>query len=638
MSLIRTFSPWLLVTVPWLIACDDLATIEADRCGNLVVEAREQCDGDERCGTTGAAACRFTCEPDGLACPGALGCSADGICVASTDTFTTAAASARFEMPADRIVVGDLDGDRRDDLIGVGDSIRVRFGAPGTPLLDSYEKSIRPPTGAAAFGELDDQPGLDVVFPTADGVFTLVARGREYESVSYVSTAALPNDAGQACQVGAAPAAWAACQVGDFDRDGVADRVGFVADRDNLELEMGRGNDSFVRVTLDTVDVITDVTTGDFDGDGHADIAFTTRPVDAVGTAAAHVVYGGPQPGAFTIEPIASGLGVAGVAAGELSVPADGLDDLGVELGGPGGGVAVYLGDTARYLSAPFALNSERAARDIPYAVVAGEFVGGPGSGTDVMAYARNPEDGDTTYFWWLRGLGGAQLTVGAVDRVDTGALQFLTEQWRVADLLEEADGLGNGPDEVVGLSARAPGCTGPALSVAVPSARFTAVELLQSACLGVDGAGWQPERVGLVPGVDGGTQHTVAIARRGAAWWVGESVALGSTLSAASLPGSLVALPDRCRDPQVWPLSPDGASIVSWVCDEPAGSSVVRLRSGRDGSRDLATIATATAASTHLVGDFNGDGLTDLVLRDGRQLTLSLQCSMDMAGTTPGC
>ena len=40
---------------------------------------------------------------------------------------------------------------------------------------------------------------------------------------------------------------------------------------------------------------------------------------------------------------------------------------------------------------------------------------------------------------------------------------------------------------------------------------------------------------------------------------------------------------------------------------------------------------------AAHLAGDFNGDGLTDVVVREGRALTVLLQCSTDMVGTTAG-
>jgi len=613
-------------------ACADLEAVEPGTCGNLVVEAGEQCDGADTCGTEASAACRFTCEPGVSACPDALACAADGVCVATAGTFVPYGLARRYELAADRLVVGDLDGDRRDDLVAVAESIRVRFGDVDAPLFASYEKRIRPPTGSAAFGELDDQPGLDVVFPTVDGVFTLLARGRELDAVPYASASSLPDDGGAAC---APSPGWAACRLADVNDDDLIDRVGFVTDRDNLEIELARPVGGPVLFVLDTLDLITDVTTGDFDGDGFDDVAFSTRSVDVGDVAGVQVVYGAPQPELFAMVEVAAGVDVTGVAAADLDDPADGLSELAVEVVSDELRVAVYRGDSSRDLSAPFRLEGDRAQLDVPYALVAGEFVGGAGSGVDVMAYARNADAPGRTFFWWLRGLGGAQLTVGAVDQVDATSLQFLDEQWRVADLVVDPS-TGNGPDEVIGLSPRAPGCDGPALTAAVPSARFTATELLRSACLEVDGDGWQPALIGVLDGA--ATLRSVAIARQGEDWWLGETEHLEDATDANRLAGTTTSLEAGCRDPQLWAQTPDAGMSVSWICDGPSEASLVVLSAPRGEVASTSSLATLPAGATHVTGDFNGDGLTDVVVRNDREIAVLLQCSTDMVGATPGC
>lgn len=623
----------LLLIALGAAACDDLDAVPGATCGNLVVEAGEQCDGEGTCGTQGAAACRFTCDRATTACPGELACSVEGVCVASANRFVPYELGARFEMPTDRIVAGDLDGDFRDDLIGVGESLRVRFGSPADPLQTSYEKRIRPPTGPAAIGQLDDEPGLDVVFPTEDGVFTLVARGRELEAVSYGSAQVLPDDLARACT----RPGWALCRTGDFDRDGRVDRAGFVTDRDNLELEFGRGAAAPLAVTLDTVGVITDVTTGDFDGDAYGDIAFSTRSTDGLGSDAVHVVYGAPQPSAFAVTLLLSTTDVTGVAAGDVDGAPDGLDDLAVERTVAGvAAVAVYLGDSARDLSAPFRLDGARPTLDVPYALVAGEFVGGEGSGIDVMAYARNPAEPDTAFLWWLRGLGGAQLTVGAIDPVDATQLAFVPGEWKVADLVTDLSTTANGPDEVIGLSPLAPGCSGPALTAAVPSARFTATDLLRSACLATDGPGWEPALIGLVD--QPFAQRAVALARRGTTWWFGEADRLDDPTAMGVLTGVTVELGASCRDPHIWQQTPDAGTYASWICDGDAGAELVVLRTRGDEPPVRTSVATIPRDATHIAGDFNGDGLTDLAVRQGREITVVLQCSLEMVGTIPGC
>ena len=615
-------------------ACGELEEVPVATCGNLVVESGEQCDGGAACGAQGASACRFTCERAVTSCPGELACSVDGLCVASANRFVSYGDAPRFEMPTDRLIAGDLDGDLRDDLIGVGESLRVRFGSLADPLRASYEKRIRPPTGAAALGQLDGQPGLDVVFPTAAGIFTLVARGRELDAVPYAGALTLPDDEERACTPSAG---WSSCRKADLNRDGLIDRIGFVRDRDNLEIELGRATGAPISVAIDTVDIVTDVATGDFDGDAFGDVAFSTRSANGLGADAVHVVYGAPQPAAFVTTSLLSASSVTGIAAGNVDGSADGLDDLAVARTIAGAaGVAVYLGDAARDLSAPFRLDGARPDLDVPYALVAGEFVGGVGSGIDVMAYARNTAAPDEAYLWWLRGLGGAQLVVGAVDPIDATKLVFVEGEWKVADLVTDLSSAANGPDEVIGLSPIAPGCPGPALTAAVPSARFTATDLLRSACLALDGTGWQPALLGLID--QPLTQRAVALARRGPAWWIGEADRLDDATTMGVLVGSAFELAPACRDPQLWQQTPAAGTFASWVCDGDAGSEVVAVQLRGNAAPARSTVSRIPPGASHVAGDFNGDGLTDLAVRQGPEIAVLLQCSADMVGTTPGC
>lgn len=613
-----------------LFGCSDLAEVAPGTCGNLVVEAAEQCDGEANCGTSGPAACRFTCEQGVSDCPGDLACGTTGLCSAPANAFPPFSAAARYEFPVDDLAVGDLDGDHRDDLIGVGRSLRIRFGAGAQPLLESYEKAIRPPTGAATFGQLDDGGGLDVVVPTADGVFTFLSRGRTLEAVPYASAQTPGDDSARRCP---RPAGWATCMRGDFDRDGALDRAGFELDRDNVLVELSRGAGT-VSTTIDTEDIVTDLTTGDLDGDGYDDIAFSGRSSNGVTDGTVAVVYGAPQLQTQKPVTVLRARDVTGIAAQDRDIPADGIADLTVaRTVGGSSGISIYLGSSARDLSAPFRLSRGAGALDRPYAVVAGEFVGGPGSGVDVMAYARDPADPDSSYFWWLRGLGNAQLEVGATDRVDATKLDFLAGDWKVADLLDDPS-RANGPDEVIGLSPRAPACAGPALTAAVPSARFTATELLQSACLGVPGTNWSARQVSIVG--RGATARSSVLAQRGEAWWLGETARLESALLTQTLAGALVALPDHCRDPQVWPQTPSAGTFVSWVCERDDDSTIVGLRQSLEGDTRIDVLATVPRDATHLVGDFTGDGLTDLVVRSAESIAVLPQCAVD--DPSPGC
>ena len=166
-----------------------------------------------------------------------------------------------------------------------------------------------------------------------------------------------------------------------------------------------------------------------------------------------------------------------------------------------------------------------------------------------------------------------------------------------------------------------------------MPSARFTATELLRTVCLVVDGDGWQPSSIGLLGGA---VPRAVGVATRDDAWWLGEAVDLDAATTSRTLEGTELALPARCRGPQLWRQLPDAGTRLSWECDDGDRTTIEGLVLTPDGQRTT-TLATVPRGSTHVVGDFNGDGLTDLAIRQGRELTVLLQCSLDLVGTE-GC
>ncbi len=116
-----------LASAALLGACTNLGEIELAQCGNGIVEleSREECDSfpdDGGCRPPGAVGeCRFDCsvQEDGSQrfCPTGMGCGTDGICRQHSGAFEPKAASGAASV---RVLAGDLDGDRLDDLISVG--------------------------------------------------------------------------------------------------------------------------------------------------------------------------------------------------------------------------------------------------------------------------------------------------------------------------------------------------------------------------------------------------------------------------------------------------------------------------------------------------------------------------------------
>ncbi|MBI3202669.1 MAG: VCBS repeat-containing protein [Myxococcales bacterium] len=138
-------------------ACTELEDIPGGVCGNGVVEAGEDCDGDSGCNPAGkAGACRFACETAGECKPGWV-CGADAICRAPTGEFNPAQAIITDEQIG--VVVGELNGSRPADLVSVSPSgeIVARYGG-GAMLETARFKSrpILPAVGSLSADTVDD--------------------------------------------------------------------------------------------------------------------------------------------------------------------------------------------------------------------------------------------------------------------------------------------------------------------------------------------------------------------------------------------------------------------------------------------------------------------------------------------------
>jgi hypothetical protein len=93
--------------------CADLQIIPADECGNDVLEAGEECDGEADCGPPGSEyACRILCV-EGQCRPGRA-CGLDGLCRAPSGTFEVLSASATST--AVDLFTGDINLDGCSEL------------------------------------------------------------------------------------------------------------------------------------------------------------------------------------------------------------------------------------------------------------------------------------------------------------------------------------------------------------------------------------------------------------------------------------------------------------------------------------------------------------------------------------------
>lgn len=134
-----------------------------DTCGNLIVEANEDCDGDddERC-----RACHLVCDPgssdDG--CPADRICGSDGLCRAPSGFFETEPLRIAHD-GARWLDAADLDADRKDELVvqldhAVVEAIHVGMTIESLALAHGL--------GRAGLGDLDGDRRAELLLAQVD--------------------------------------------------------------------------------------------------------------------------------------------------------------------------------------------------------------------------------------------------------------------------------------------------------------------------------------------------------------------------------------------------------------------------------------------------------------------------------------
>lgn len=187
----------LFIAIGTINACMSFQPLEAGVCGNKVKDenAGEDCDGfpieGTACGEPGETnACRLLCAEEPKTCPQGYMCGTDGICRAPSGQFKIS--SAAFEEDAERILIGDFDGDGAKDALVVG-AVEQRvhyFDANGAPASTQtiLGVSTHPAVGqltASANGGMSD-PMDDFAFLVGGGIGVMRGHpGRTFAPAQY---------------------------------------------------------------------------------------------------------------------------------------------------------------------------------------------------------------------------------------------------------------------------------------------------------------------------------------------------------------------------------------------------------------------------------------------------------------------
>jgi hypothetical protein len=185
----RMSGPRISIAMLAIVGCTKFQPIADGVCGNAVLDPGEDCDTFAELGADTVCApasdmrgCHYVC--DGSAhCPSGWRCGVDAQCRHPSGSFL---APATVPFGAERISVGDADGDRIGDILGNGAStLSVLYGGPDQARDELRMWSIHSPP---EWRDVDGDGRIDAIVPTGPG--TLVFLGTSQRRLTPATFAA----------------------------------------------------------------------------------------------------------------------------------------------------------------------------------------------------------------------------------------------------------------------------------------------------------------------------------------------------------------------------------------------------------------------------------------------------------------
>jgi len=184
--------------------CASLPSLDERTCGNMVVEAFEECDGHAREAGTYCAkdgedhACRFTCDGPHK-CPAGYECGRDRVCRQPSGHFILAEQGERFVSPG-RLHIADFNVDDRPDVLVLGQADSygrrpARLVYPSQPAPPTGSQVIPAVLGPPAIGDVERSDGGvdDLAFADMGGVALLFGRPNQSPEFAMFPTLILPE-------------------------------------------------------------------------------------------------------------------------------------------------------------------------------------------------------------------------------------------------------------------------------------------------------------------------------------------------------------------------------------------------------------------------------------------------------------
>ncbi len=584
---------------------------------------------------------------------------------------------------AGRVMFADFDGDGCPDLAAsttAGNSaLAIAFdghGAGGcsgtldaTATLVANAKLTKP--GAGGNGairlivDLDNDGVADLV--TSAEIFLATCRGAGCRT-------------GYAAQgVASVPRAWTGAVAVDINHDGLPDIAGFVLGAPNVDVLLNSGAGTFSRYTLFTDAGVRALAPGDFDGDIVPDLAIVTgEPDDAAGEDDVLAIsYGTPAGGPGDPVPMGFFGAVDSLAAVGIQSAANApepitdllvLDDRGGHRSG-----SVLLGTTSRQVIAPFEISTGPSIVS-PKLVLLGAFDTEPGLDVvEIDTAATAPG------LYELDGTGGGDVTLGAsyapapmanglVDQVAPG----VTTSWVGGALTAGtpasviafsslapvgADGSGGGSGAGVGacpasemVTALPPPVGGGDGWVVSPETPFPLPPVPGTACMRIRGVGMRDldgdgaaDAIVQICSVEDGCE----LSQQLVVWGGGGTLDLAAPAPVPQPVGMTCgrfAAIARPAGPTVLVAPCRADTVAGKLGVKPAYSTPVLVVLALDPMTRTFTQAAALAIPDtdlrFVLGDANGDGLTDIGLSAGAGESATVQmylgCGNNDARCTP--